>query len=153
LIAVEIRAAASERDVELIRSIHVELNRPLRDAYWASEYLIAWLDGLAVGCAATTVYAEGGYFYGLAVRRGWRRQGIGGQLMEARIGALRALGAEYAVALAMFWNSRFFRSHGFEPVKREVLPTSAMHHLDLVNPAYRRSAVMLRRLRRTEELG
>jgi N-acetylglutamate synthase-like GNAT family acetyltransferase len=150
LIGVEIRIGR-EQDAELIRSIHLELKRPSRDHYLANAYLVAWLKGEAIGCAATSVFADGGYFYGLAVRRAWQRQGIGGQLMEARIGALRALRAEYAVALAMFWNSRFFRSYGFEPVKREKLPASALHHPDLRNPALRRSAVMLRWLRPTEE--
>ena len=52
----------------------------------------------------------------------------------------------YAVALAMFWNSRFFRAHGFVPVKRSELPPEAACHAELADPAFRRSAVMLRRL-------
>ena len=152
LTGLEIRIG-TEQDTELIRSIHLELKRPSRDRYLAGEYLIAWLEGVAIGCAATSVFGEGGYFYGLAVRRTWQRKGIGGELMEARIEALRALRAEYAVALAMFWNSRFFRNHGFQPVKRQILPASALHHSDLRNPALRRSAVMLKWLRQTEGLN
>jgi N-acetylglutamate synthase-like GNAT family acetyltransferase len=146
----EIRKA-SKQDCELIRSIQLGLKRPLRDEYRVSEYLIAWRGEMAVGCAATSVCKEGGYFYGLAVKREWQRQGIGGHLMEARIEALRALHAEYAVALAMFWNSRFFRSHGFAPVKRDLLPASALHHGDLTDPAYRRSAAMLLWLQHAED--
>jgi len=138
---------AREQDCGLICAIQRELKRPLRDQYSTSEYLIAWHDGVAVGCAATALHQNGGYFYGLAVKREWQRQGIGGQLMEARVDALLNLRMEYAVALAMFWNSRFFRNHGFVPVKRSDLPPSASYHADLSNPAYRRSAVMLRYLK------
>lgn len=142
---VEIRPAA-ELDCELIQTIQRELRRPSRESYHAGEYLIAWVAGIAVGCAATAVHEKSGYFYGLAVRRAWQRQGIGGQLMAARLDALRRGRADHAVALAMFWNSRFFRKHGFAPAKRSELPRSAAHHSDLTNPAYRRSAVVLQYL-------
>jgi len=134
---------AQEHDGELIREIQRGLNRPFRSDCKASEYLIACRDGMVVGCAATELNEEGGYFYGLAVKREWQRQGIGGQLMEARLSALRASQRKYAVALVMFWNSRFFRKYGFSPVKRSLLPVSTTRHSDLSNPAYARSAVML----------
>jgi N-acetylglutamate synthase-like GNAT family acetyltransferase len=142
---------AREQDCDLIQAIQRDLRRPIRERCSANEYLIAWGEGTALGCAATAVYEEGGYFYGLAVRRQWQRQGIGGQLMEARLDALRILRAQYAVALAMFWNSRFFRAHGFAPVKRSDLPPSASYHADLKNAAYRRSAVMLRLLNQVQD--
>jgi N-acetylglutamate synthase-like GNAT family acetyltransferase len=151
LIQVEIRKG-TKHDCDTIREIQRELRRPWRTECSASEYLIAWRGGAAVGCAATALHAEGGYFYGLAVRREWQRQGIGSQLMEARLDALRALQGDYAVALAMFWNSRFFRRHGFAPVKRNLLPASALHHPDLTNPAYARSAAMLRSLEHSRAL-
>jgi N-acetylglutamate synthase-like GNAT family acetyltransferase len=44
----------------------------------------------------------------------------------------------------MFWNSRFFRKHGFEPVKRTEMPASAAHFRELSDPVFRRSSVMLR---------
>jgi hypothetical protein len=47
----------------------------------------------------------------------------------------------------MFWNSRFFRKHGFSPVKRTILPAAVHFHPDLADPAYRRSAAMLCLLR------
>lgn len=140
-------------DSDTIREIQRELRRPSRSDWKPSEYLIAWRDGTAVGCAATAFHGEGGYFYGLAVRREWQRQGIGSQLMEARLDALRFLHAEYAVALVMFWNSRFFRKHGFTPVNRNLLPASALHHADLTNPAYARSATMLRPITSSEALS
>jgi N-acetylglutamate synthase-like GNAT family acetyltransferase len=143
---------ATEQDHETIGEIQRELRRPLRTDCRASEYLIAWLDGTAVGCAGMALYLEGSYFYGLAVRREWQRHGIGSQLMEARLDAVHALQAEYAVALVMFWNSRFFRKHGFTPVKRNLLPASALHHPDLMNPAYAKSAAMLRSIKTSKAL-
>jgi N-acetylglutamate synthase-like GNAT family acetyltransferase len=144
---VDIRQAR-EQDCEQIRSIHCKINRPLREQYRVGEFLIAWAEESAIACAATAVHLEGGYFYGLAVKREWQRRGVGSELMEARLVALRRLEAEYAIALVMFWNSRFFRKHGFAPVKRSDLAPSAWGHADLTNPAFRRSAVMLRSLKR-----
>ncbi len=94
---------------------------------------------MAVGCAATSPQAGGGYFYGLAVKREWQRKGIGGQLMQARLEGLRAVNAGYAVALVMFWNSRFFRRDGFAPFKRGELPLLGASHADL---KVRRSAFL-----------
>jgi N-acetylglutamate synthase-like GNAT family acetyltransferase len=142
----EIRPALG-RDIEQLRSIHQELNRPRRDLYDSGEFIIAWLNGIAVGCAATNLGQSSAYFYGLAVRRNWQRQGLGGQLMQARLDALRRTEADYAISLVMFWNSRFFRKYGFIPVKREEMPKSAEHFLDLTNPVFRKSAVMLRSMR------
>jgi hypothetical protein len=68
-------------------------------------------------------------------------------MMKARLDALSRTGADYAVALVMFWNSPFFRKFGFAPVKREAMPSSAAFHADLMNPLLRRSAVMLRSMR------
>jgi N-acetylglutamate synthase-like GNAT family acetyltransferase len=142
----EIRKA-SKTDLNHIQAIHRELNRPPRDSYPHEEFLIAWIDGEAIGCAGASVYQDGGYFYGLAVRRDWQKQGVGGKLMQARIDALSGTGAHYAIALVMFWNSRFFRKFGFAPIKRELLPSSATFHADIKNPSLRRSAVMLRSMR------
>jgi N-acetylglutamate synthase-like GNAT family acetyltransferase len=142
---VEIRTAR-ETDCELIRKIQLDLKRPPREDYRADDFLIAWQDKIAIGCAATSVLPGGGYFYGLAVRREWQRKGIGSQLMRARLDSLRAAHARYAVALVMFWNSRFFRAHGFSPIKRSELPRLGAAHSELTNPAFRRSAVMLRGL-------
>jgi len=143
---VEIYQATAE-DVSSILAIQRELNRPLRPEYPVSEYLLVRKDGDVVACAGTCIYRDGAYFYGLAVKRDWQRQGIGSQLMRARLEAAKTAQVEYALALAMFWNSRFFRKHGFAPIKRTLLPASAQFHSDLADSAYRRSAAMLRRLR------
>ena|SRR5215831_732001 len=135
---------ATIQESEIIGEIHRQLNRPHRSECNANEYLIAWCHGEPVGCAATSLHAEGAYFYGLAVRRRWQHNGVGSQLMQARLDALPATQTEYAVALVMFWNSRFFRKHGFSPVKRTLLPVSALYHSDLTDPSYVRSATMLR---------
>ena len=134
---------AIDDNQETIQQIHSELKRPFRTDFKAHEFLIAWDDGLAVGCAATALLEQSGYFYGLAVRRRWQRQGIGGQLMQARLDLLRVVKAKNAVALVMFWNSRFFRSHGFSPIKRNLLPSGVLNHPDLTNPMYKRSSAMV----------
>jgi N-acetylglutamate synthase-like GNAT family acetyltransferase len=146
VITVEIRKARGQ-DSELIIDIQRELRRPSRPRYCHEEFLIAWDGSEAVGCAATSVIEDWGYFYALGVRRAWQRQGIGSQLMKARLDGLRARQTKHAVALAMFWNSRFFRKHGFAPVRRADLPPPVFAFHDLNDLAYRRSAVMARNLK------
>ena len=142
---VEIRRA-SPLDLSQIRAIHQELNRPTRGPYAHGDFLIAWKGKEPIGCAGTSVYEDAAYFYGLAVRRDWQKQGIGSQLMQARIDVLRGAGIRYAVALVMFWNCRFFREFGFSPIRRELLPSSASVYSDITNPLLKRSAVMIRSL-------
>ncbi len=142
----QIRPASVDEERHLHR-IHQELKRPARDTYPPEEFLIAWLEDEAVGCAGTAVHQDGAYFYGLAVRKAWQRQGVGSQLMQARIDLLAGTKMNYAIALVMFWNSRFFRKFDFAPVKRNALPQSAGFHADLTNPLLRRSAVMVRSFR------
>ena len=141
----EIRPASTQ-DLRRIHEIHAELNRPARDTYLVEEFLIGWIGDEPIGCAGTSVYQDGAYFYGLAVRRKWQKQGIGSQLMKARIDILRELPTQYVVALVMFWNSRFFRKFGFAPIRRDQMPLSASVYSDLVNPSLKRSAVMIRSL-------
>jgi N-acetylglutamate synthase-like GNAT family acetyltransferase len=137
---------ATAQDISSISAIHRDLKRPLRPTYPASEFLLARKDGDIVGCAGACIYKDGAYFYGLAVKRDRQRQGIGSQLMKARLEVAESAQVDYAIALAMFWNSRFFRKHGFAPVKKTLLPASAQFHSDLADPAYRRSAAMFRLL-------
>jgi N-acetylglutamate synthase-like GNAT family acetyltransferase len=136
---------ATDADFSQIKAIQEELKRPTRQLLNASHFLVAETDRLLVGCAATSSHGDSAYFYGLAVRKAWQRQGLGGQLMEARLAGL-GTGIQYAIALVMFWNSRFFRKFLFAPIKRTEIPPSAQVHSDLTDPAFRRSAVMLRRV-------
>jgi N-acetylglutamate synthase-like GNAT family acetyltransferase len=140
---IEIRRA-SILELNQITAIHRELNRPARASYSSEEFLIAWKDDEPIGCAGTSMHGDGAYFYGLAVRREWQKQGVGSQLMQARLNALHDTKSRFAVALVMFWNSRFFRKFGFLPIRRELLPPSAAVYSDITNPSLRRSAVMIR---------
>ena len=137
---------ATEEDWAVIRGIHEDLRRPLRTNCYPLEFLIAWRDGVGVGCAGTARNSEGAYFYGLAVKRSCQRKGIGSALMTARIESLDGSHLKYAFALAMFWNSRFFRKFGFTSLNRSDLPASATTHTDLAEGAFKRSCVMFRRL-------
>jgi N-acetylglutamate synthase-like GNAT family acetyltransferase len=109
------------------------------------EFLIARVDEILVGSAATSPNKEGGYFYGLAVRREWQNRGIGSALMMRRLDDLEKSGRSYAVALVMFWNSSFFRHFGFTPVPRISLPLSSKVHPELLDAKFKRSSTMVRR--------
>lgn len=82
--------------------------------------------------------------YGLTVLPQFRRQGIGSLLTEARVQRIRRAGGGLAVAMAMFWNARFFRSQGFETMPRAHLPEPFLLLEDFQSKTLRRSAVFAR---------
>lgn len=144
----EIRPAA-DSDVEWIRSFNILTRRPDRQLILWREYFVAWIGEERVGCAAVERLAEGGYLYGLSVQPNYRRSGIGSALTRARVEHVRAWNGKFAVALAMFWNLRFFRGLGFDNVPKASLPEAVTQLPDFRNSALRRSAAVLKLLKPT----
>lgn len=126
-----------------IRELYVRCHRPSRGSLRLGEYFVALAGGEIVGCAAVHDLEDGGYLYGLAVARQWRQQGVGSALVRVRLDHLRRRRVSWAVLLAMFWNVRFFRRFGFEPVARLDLPRPILRLSDFRNPVYRRSAALV----------
>lgn len=135
---------AHRSDVADIRDLYHRTGRPRRPTVRFTEYVVAFEGRQLVGCAAVRPVGNGGYLYGLCVHTDWRRRGIGSALTHARLDRVAINGCGPAVALAMFWNLRFFRSLGFTLVRRDRLPSIWRKVSDLRNPTYRRSAVMWR---------
>ncbi len=133
---------ADSTDVPQIRHLYHRAGRPRRPCVRFAEYIIAEDEGHVVGCAAVRSVGNGGYLYGLCVHPDWRCRGIGSALTKARLRRVASKGGGPAVALAMFWNVRFFRRLGFALAKRDRLPRIWRRVSDLSNPTYRRSAVM-----------
>lgn len=141
----EIRPAAHS-DIAWIRSFVVLTRRPARATIHCCEYFVAQRAQERVGCAAVERLAEGGYLYGLAVHANHRRCGIGSALTRARVDRVRAWNGKFAVALAMFWNLRFFRALGFNNVSKALLPTAVTRLDDFRSPRLRHSAAVLKLL-------
>jgi len=132
---------ASPADRAAIREIHESLHRPRRRIRIA-EYLIAEDNDRILGCAAVRIFSNGGYLYGLAVRRDSQRAGVAAGLTHARLQAVRNSGGDLAVVMAMFWNVGFFRKLGFAIIRRDELPPAIRRLADFRNPLYKRSAVL-----------
>jgi len=99
-----------------------------------------------IGCAAVRKNGNVGYLYGLAVEKAWRRRGIGHALTRERLNWLRAEAAKSAYVLAMFWNVRFFKKHGFELADRSLLRELAHLYDDFSQSWSARSALLQCRL-------
>ena len=140
----EIRPAA-ERDAEWIRIFGMLTRRPVRQTIRWTEYCVAWVGGERVGCAAIERITKGGYLFGLTVDPNYRRSGIGSALTNARLEQVRTWNGE--LALAMFWNLRFFRGLGFENVPKANLPEAVTQLPDFGDPKLRRSTAVLKLLR------
>lgn len=143
LVQFEIRSAC-RADLAQIQDLYRSMRRPLRPILAAEEYLVASVQEKVVGCAGTHLLEGAGYLYGLAVSREYQRHGIGSSLTEARVDRVARSGGTTAIALAMFWNLRFFRSVGFELIRRADLPVCFSSIDDFKKPALSRSCVVAR---------
>ncbi len=140
---------ATEADTKAITSFQDELNRPRRSDTIASEYFLAEESGNILGCAAVRTRGPNGYLYGLAVSKSWRRHGIGHALTDRRLDWLRETGAASAFVLAMFWNIRFFKQHGFERVDPRKKRDLGDLHQDFIEKWSARSVLLVTNLRQT----
>ncbi len=141
----EIRNAV-ESDLSEIQTLYLIAGRPARSPPRVAEYLIASTPDQLLGCAGVHHLAENGYLYGLAVHPAFRRRGIGSALTVARVERLRSRNAQRAIALAMFWNVRFFRNLGFQVMRRADLPEIVLRLPDFEDVTYRRSAVVVKNI-------
>jgi len=129
-------------DLEGVDQLQRRLKRPLRSDSVISEYFVAVVEQRIVGCAAVRKRGGVGYLYGLAVEKPWRRMGIGHALTEMRLEWLRARSIVSAFVLAMFWNIRFFKKHGFHLTSREKGKELKHLHSDFADPWSTRSALL-----------
>ena len=133
--------SASEEDWSAILALQNSLNRPVRADSVATEFVVAITDSI-VGCGAVRKRGGLGYLYGLAVSKKWRKQGIGHALTQQRLDWLRVQGVTSVFVLAMFWNIKFFRKHGFELVPKSLLPSLLHLHGDFSQHWSARSALL-----------
>jgi len=117
-------------------------NRPARRDSIVSDYFVAFVSDELVGSCAIRANADAGYLYGLVVSRQWRKRGIGHALTSECLGHLQSSQVRKVLALAMFWNIRFFRKHGFSVIKRTSLPNDAAIHHDFSEDWSRRSTLL-----------
>lgn len=133
---------ARAADWSAILHLQSSQNRPMRRDSKASEYFVVFVDKELVGSAAVRCNCGIGYLYGLVVAKPWRRKGIGHALTDACLGHLRRTGVKGVLALAMFWNIRFFRKHGFSVVRRNSFPSLNAVHGDFSEEWCRRSTLL-----------
>jgi N-acetylglutamate synthase-like GNAT family acetyltransferase len=133
---------ATTQDRQYITELQERLNRPLRSDSVTCEYFVAVNGRQIVGCAAVRKRGNVGYLYGLAVDKPWRRQGIGHALTQTRLEWLRNEQVRSAFVMAMFWNIRFFRKHGFILTKRRTMGAVQSLHSDFSDAWSRRSALL-----------
>jgi amino-acid N-acetyltransferase len=134
--------SACSPDREQILNLYACTGRPPRAHLDLSEYFVARVEAKVVGCAGIHRFDSGGYFFGLTVDREYRRQGIGAALTRTAVDGVHSSGGEFVIALAMFWNVRFFQNLGFHLTPRRDLPKVIQQLADFQDPTYRRSSVL-----------
>ena len=133
---------ATGRDSEDVNQLQKNLRRPQRSDSVISEYFVAVSEQRIVGCAAVRERDGIGYLYGLAVEKSWRRMGIGHALTTTRLEWLRGRNILSGFVLAMFWNIRFFKKHGFRLTNREKVNDLQQLHGDFCDLWSKRSALL-----------
>jgi N-acetylglutamate synthase-like GNAT family acetyltransferase len=116
--------------------------RPKRADSRVCDYFVVEQDEVIVACAGLRCRRGVGYLYGLTVHPRWRRHGIGHALTSRRLDVLRKRNLDDAYVLAMFWNVRFFKSHGFRLIDRKNARDLAWLHSDFSEAWCRHSALL-----------
>lgn len=136
-----IRRAAAD-DCKGIAELQGRSRRPSRTDSATREYFVAERDHKIIGCAAVRKQNRLGYLYGLVVDKLWRRKGLGHALTQERLDWLRNEGVLSVYVLAMFWNIKFFKKHGFTLADKEKAHGLAELHNDFEDPWSSRSALL-----------
>jgi N-acetylglutamate synthase-like GNAT family acetyltransferase len=136
-----IRRASSD-DLKSIVDLQLRSRRPRRTDSKTKEYFVAMVEQKIVGCAAVRKRKDLGYLYGLVVEKTWRRRGIGHALTHVRLDWLRHESAVRVFVLAMFWNIKFFRKHGFALVDKRKAHGLRRLHCDFEDAWSSRSALL-----------
>ena len=134
---------AKSKDLDAVTDLQNRTNRPARSDSVVSEYFVAVSGLRIVGCAAVRKRGKVGYLYGLAVDKAWRRQGIGHTLTRARLDWLCTQRATSALVLAMFWNVKFFKMHGFILTSKRAFAGLERLHRDFSDRWSTRSALLV----------
>ena len=134
---------ATARDHEGVVELQKRLNRPSRSNSVIREYFLAINEQRIVGCAAVRKSGNRGYLYGLAVDKPWRRRGVGHALTQKRLDWLRGQNVVSAFVMAMFWNVRFFKKHGFIVTKKGAMTELKQLHSDFKDSWSTRSALLV----------
>jgi N-acetylglutamate synthase-like GNAT family acetyltransferase len=138
---VQIKKATPSHRVA-IRRLHLMNRSPHARQIRIHEYFVALVGRQVVGCAAIFPVPGGGYLYGRAVTKEWRRKGIGAALLTHRVEWLKNQGARLALSLVMFWNVSTFRRLGFRTVPREDLPPNLRRIKDFQDERNRHCATV-----------
>ena len=133
---------ATATDCKSIAELQARLHRPLRSDSATLEYFVAECDHKIVGCAAARKRNKLGYLYGLVVDEPWRRKGVGHALTQKCLDWLLEEKVLSVFALAMFWNIRFFKKHGFTVSNKDKVHELAQLHSDFDDRWSNRSTLL-----------
>jgi N-acetylglutamate synthase-like GNAT family acetyltransferase len=138
---------ATAADCKGVDDLQKRSHRPLRSDSVILEYFVAVSsDHKIVGCAAVRKRKNLAYLYGLVVDKPWRRKGLGHALTQRRLDWLRDENVLSVFVMAMFWNTRFFRKHGFTLADKQKVNELAQLHRDFSDRWSNRSALLFLKL-------
>lgn len=120
------KLAAIRRRV-FIEEQHVPEALEWDDLDGGALHLLAFVDGNPVGCARLL---PGGRIGRMAVLPEWRRQGVGGALLQALIASARRQGLQQVTLSAQVHAIPFYQHHGFS-ICSDSYPDAGIPHRDM----------------------
>jgi len=120
------KLAAIRRRV-FIEEQHVPEALEWDDLDGGALHLLAFVDGNLVGCARLL---PGGRIGRMAVLPEWRRQGVGGALLQALIASARRQGLQQVTLSAQVHAIPFYQHHGFS-ICGDIYPDAGIPHRDM----------------------
>jgi N-acetylglutamate synthase-like GNAT family acetyltransferase len=107
-----------------------------------NEFSTATFNGEVIGCAARERQDDSYILHSVAVKKGWRRQGIGKLVITECLKDARKGRVQQILLTTMFWNVNFFRKYGFETTSRKRLPLKVQRHILFSAPKYKSTIPM-----------
>lgn len=100
--------------------------------------------GTLLGCAQVIFFEGEAAFRYHVVDKPYRKQGIGGKLVDVRVQAARDAGATMIALSTKFYNYPYFVKRGWKTMHRWDLPAPYWYFIDFNDPDETQTAVLLR---------
>jgi len=137
---------AHDSDWEQVADLLIAAQLPLEGARETlNEFILAWRDGVLIGCAGLERYNRVGLLRSVAVREAERGTGLGKTLTGRILEQARLTGLSQVVLLTETAQG-FFPKFGFAPITRAEVPSDALASVEFTTACPESAVVMLTRL-------
>ncbi len=115
-------------------------NKPIKNLW------IVRSDCRVIACAGLNFYNSADILTTLVVEKESRHRGIGGSLINLRLGFAKRHGAKIVALVTMYYHFNFYKRWDFKTCPRKNLPESIRDYPQFTAKRYKKCAVMFRNI-------